>query len=117
VTNTPLQALALMNDPTFIEAARALAQKAVAVNKSDAARVTFAFRQATGRKPTSKEAAALRKLARAQLTHYRRDGRAARELLSVGESKWNDAMEPAELAAWTTVASAILSLDETITKE
>jgi hypothetical protein len=117
LTNTPLQALALMNDPTFLEAARGLAQRALLAEKNDARRLAFAFRQATGRKPSSKEAAALQQLATAQLKHYRQNQRAARDLLAVGESDVDGSLDRPQLAAWTTVASAILNLDETITKE
>jgi hypothetical protein len=117
LTNTPLQALALMNDPAFVEAARALAERALLEEKSDKRRIVFAFRQATGRAPAAKEAAALRQLAKAQAAHYRKDPESARALLAVGESKPDESLNKIELAAWTTVASAILSLDETITKE
>jgi hypothetical protein len=117
LTNTPLQALALMNDPTFVEAARVLAQRALLTEKTDARRIEFAFRQAVGRKPAAVETTALRKLAQAQALHYRKAPHAAKQLLSVGETKPDALLNPAELAAWTTVTGAILSLDEAITKE
>jgi hypothetical protein len=117
LTNTPLQALALMNDPTFIEAARALAQRAMLAVNGDERRAEFAFERATGRRPASPERDALRTLAKSQLRHFRDNPDGARDLLSVGESPWDERLDPAELAAWTTVASAILSLDEVITKE
>jgi hypothetical protein len=118
LTNTPLQALALMNDPTFVEAARSLAERSIeTAGNNDRRRIAFAFEQATGRKPEPREAKALEELAKAQLKEYRRSPQAARDLLSVGEAKWNEKIGAPELAAWTTVASAILSLDEVITKE
>jgi hypothetical protein len=118
LTNTPLQALALMNDPTFIEAARALAARALMEGgKSDRSRVAYAFRRATGRDPGRKESAALASLARAERAEYRANPDDARALLSVGESQWDRRLDAGELAAWTAVASAILSLDEVITKE
>jgi hypothetical protein len=117
LTNTPLQALALMNDPTFIEAARSLAQRAAAASRNDSRRIAFAFEHATGRRPAGKERAALQQLAKAQLRHFQENPQAAHDLLSVGESEWDQQLDAAELAAWTTVASAILSLDEVITKE
>ena len=67
--------------------------------------------------PTTKEASALRVLFQQQLVHYRRDRKAAADLLGVGESKWDAKLDPSELAALTIVSSAILNLDETITKE
>jgi hypothetical protein len=80
-------------------------------------RIGYAFREATARKPSSEEMKVLRELLQRQLTNYRRDKKAALELLGVGESKWDEKLDASELAAWTTVASAILNLDETITKE
>ena len=118
LTNTPLQALVLMNDPTYIEAARWLAQRAMTEGGRDAgSRISFAFRGATARVPSAKEAHVLRTLFQQQLAHYRGDKKAALDLLSVGESKWNAKLDASELAAWTIVASAILNLDETITRE
>jgi hypothetical protein len=118
VTSTPLQALELMNDPTFVEAARALAQRTLPeAGASPAARVAHAFRLAAARRPSAQEARILEELARARLAAYRADPAAARKLLAVGESKPDPALDPVELAAWTAVSSVILSLDETITKE
>jgi len=118
LTNTPLQALVLMNDPTYIEAARWLAQRAMTEGGRDVgSRISFAFRGATARMPSTKEARVLRGLFQQQLAHYRGDKKAALDLLAVGESKWNAKLDVSELAAWTIVASAILNLDETITKE
>jgi uncharacterized protein DUF1553/uncharacterized protein DUF1549/concanavalin A-like lectin/glucanase superfamily protein/cytochrome c len=118
LTNTPLQALVLMNDPTYIEAARWLAQQAMTEGGRDAGgRISFAFRRATARMPSAKEARVLRGLFQQQLAHYRGDKKAALDLLAVGESKWDAKLDASELAAWTMVASAILNLDETITKE
>lgn len=118
LTNTPLQALVLMNDPTYIEAARWLAQRAMTEGgKHAGSRISFAFRGATARMPSTKEARVLRGLFQEQLAHYRGDKKAALDLLGVGESKWDAKLDASELAAWTIVASAILNLDETITKE
>ena len=118
LTNTPPQALVLMNDPTYIEAARWLAQRVMTEGGRDAgSRISFAFRGATARMPSGNEAHVLRTLFQQQLTRYRGDKKAALELLSVGESKWDAKLDASELAAWTIVASAILNLDETITKE
>jgi uncharacterized protein DUF1553/uncharacterized protein DUF1549/concanavalin A-like lectin/glucanase superfamily protein/cytochrome c len=117
-TNTPLQALVLLNDPTYVEASRALAQRTLLeVPKDPNARITYAFRLATARKPTKDEIKVLRTLFDGRLKAYRVDRRGALKLLSVGESALNPKLEITELAAYTTVASVILNLDETITKQ
>jgi Protein of unknown function (DUF1553) len=118
LTNTPLQALALQNDPTYVEAARALAQRAMSEGGSDEkSRLTYAFRLVTARRPTGKEIGVLRSLLDGRLSSFRKDRQSAIKLLSVGESPRDRRLDPAELAAWTTVASVILNLDETITKQ
>jgi hypothetical protein len=118
VTNTPLQALILMNDPTYVEAARALAERMIREAGGDPdRRIALAYRLATARKPAAEELRVLRDLAHTQLAHYRREPGAAAKLVRVGESEFNPKLDVTELAAWTTVASAILNLDETITKE
>jgi len=118
MTNSPLQALDLMNDPTYVEAARVLAQRTLSETGRDPdKRISYAFRLATTRNPGHDEIEALRQLAQQELAHYRHDREAAVELLKVGESPYNPKLDASELAAWTTVASTILNLDETITKE
>ncbi len=117
-TNTPLQALALENDPTYVEAARALAQRTLLEGGKDAKRrIAYAFRLATARLPTSKETSVLRTLLDGRLKAFRQDKASAAKLLTVGESPRDPRLDPAELAAWTTVASVIFNLDETITKQ
>jgi hypothetical protein len=116
-TNTPLQALILMNDPTYVEASRRFAERIMTQSgPSVDDRIAFAFRLATVRRPTSDEGLVLRELFEAQLATYRSDVEAARKLLGVGESPRDETLDPAELAAWSMVANAILSLDETVTK-
>ncbi|HYL77281.1 MAG TPA: DUF1553 domain-containing protein [Bryobacteraceae bacterium] len=118
VTNTPLQALVLMNDPTYVEASRMLAQRLIAEAGADPnRRIALAFRLAMARKPTAKEEQILRDLARAGNAEYRAHPDQAAKLLRAGESKPDPKLNEADLAAWTMVASAILNLDETITKE
>jgi hypothetical protein len=118
VTNTPLQALVTLNDPTYVEAARAMAQKTLREGgKNLNSRIVYAFRLALVRKPSAQEMKVLRELLAKQLINYRKDGKAASELLRVGESKADEKIDRAELAAWAVVASAILNLDEMITKE
>jgi hypothetical protein len=118
-TNTPLQALVLMNDPTFVEAARALAERAMKEieNGQTAERVQHAFRLATARTPTPRETSVLARVYQAQLAEYRQNAAEAQKLLEVGESPADPALDATELAAWTAVMNLILSLDETVTKE
>ena len=117
-TNTPLQALALLNDPTYVEASRALAQRALLEGGKDAnARIAYAFRLATARKPGKQEMKVLRALLDGRLEAYRQDRAAALKLLAVGESPRNPRLDVSELAAYTTVTSVIFNLDETITKD
>ena len=117
-TNTPLQALILMNDPTYVEAARVLAERALTEGgSSDSDRLAFAYRRATAREPSPKEKDVLLTLLQQQAEDYRRQPDAARELLTLGDSPHNPNLDEQELAAWTMVASTILNLDETITKE
>ena len=117
-TNTPLQALVLMNDPTYVEAARALAQRALTEAGPDPEdRIKFAFRLATDRNPKPGELDVLVETAQQELADYRGHADDSAKLVAVGESKYNPKLDKRELAAWTTVASMILNLDETITKE
>ncbi|HKQ92322.1 MAG TPA: DUF1553 domain-containing protein [Blastocatellia bacterium] len=118
VTNTPLQALITLNDPTYVESARAMAERTLREGgKNVSARIVYIFRLALARKPSRREARVLLDLLSQQLINYRKDKKAATELLRVGESVADDKIDQAELAAWTMLASAILNLDETITKE
>jgi hypothetical protein len=115
-TNTPLQALVLMNDPTYVEASRKLAERMMKQAENADERITLAFRLATARRPTAKEIDVLRRVFNRQLDVYRKDRKAALKLLGVGEAPRDERLPPAELAAWTVVASVILNLDETVTK-
>jgi hypothetical protein len=117
LTNTPLQALVLLNDPTYIEASRALAEHMLRQERDADKRIAYGFRVITNRRPTGQETRVLRDLAKQQLSVYRADKKAAADLLGVGESKYSKAVDPAELAAWTMVASTMFNLDEAITKE
>lgn len=112
LTNTPLQALALMNDPTYIDAARALAERAIAEEKTADGRIKYAFRLAVAREPRAEEIRVLRELEQKEIKQYRTDPEAAKKL-----AKANGKTDPVEMAAWTTVASSILNLDEMITKQ
>ena len=115
VSNTPQQALTLLNDPTFVEAARLFAARLVAAASDDAGRLRQAFRLAVAREPRHAESAALLAFLAAQREHYRADIEAARKLLRVGLAP-APAGEPAELAAWTSVARVLLNGQEVITR-
>ena len=117
-TNTPLQALVLMNSPTYVEAARAMAERMITeAGRDPGQRIRYGFRAATARNPAPAELEVLLDIAQQQLDDYGADKEAARKLLAVGESEYNRKLDVSELAAWTTVASTILNFDETITKE
>ena len=116
ITNTPLQALVLLNDPTYVEAARVLAAHAIESGADAQARLRLMFREATARYPTRSETAVLLELLDRRLANYKKQPADAAKLVAVGASR-PERMDPAQLAAWTMVASTILNLDETITKE
>jgi hypothetical protein len=116
-SNTPQQALALLNDPTFVEAARVLATKILREGGDDAAaRLNFAFETVLQRDPTDDEADVLQKLHAKHLAEYRADEKSAGELLQVGEAPSDEDLDAAELAAWTSVARVLLNLHEMITR-
>ncbi len=118
LTNTPLQALVLLNDTTYVEAARALAERTLREGGADdKSRVAYAFRLVTARVPSGKEAGVLRQLLEAERLTYAKDPQAAVKLVTVGESEYDKRLSVPELAAWTTVASTILNLDEAVTKQ
>jgi hypothetical protein len=117
-TNTPLQALHLLNDRMYVEAARAFAQRAlVDIEGSDVARLRYAFRLASARFPSEREQAILMGALDRHRQTYRADLDAARELVSVGESAVVARLDVAELAAYTAVTNLIFNLDEVITRE
>ena len=117
-TNTPLQALDLMNDVTFVEAARALAERMVrAGGAAPAERISFAFRLATARRPRAEEARILADSFQHYLDRFETNGEAATRILTEGEHARSSQIEAGQLAAYTSVASLILNLDETVTKE
>jgi hypothetical protein len=117
-TNTPLHALVTLNDVTYVEAARALAQRVLlGPAADDAARLSEAFRRCTARPPQPRELAVLSRRLQTLREHFSRDEAAAKKLISVGESVPTEQIPPSELAAFTSVASLLLNLDETISKE
>ena len=117
-TNTPLQALNMMNDPTYVEAARNLAEFALRSGARDAAgRIDAMSRRVVGRPPTPAEAEVLATLLATYVDEYEADLDDAESLLGVGESAWDGQADPRELAAYTGLASVLLNLDEAITKQ
>ena len=116
-TNTPLQALVLLNDPSYVEAARVLAQRVLAEGGSTTVeRIAFAFKLCTARAPKPEEASVLSQIFDAQLAAFKQNPAAATKLISVGESSRPAGIDPSELAAWTALGNVLLNLDETITK-
>jgi len=115
-TNTPLQALVLMNDPTYVEASRKLAERMMHEAQTPEDRITCAFRFMLARKPSEDETGVLKAVYERQAARYRDDKPAAEKLLSVGESPRDASLDVAELAAWANVASVILNLDEAVTR-
>jgi hypothetical protein len=113
-TNTPLHALVTLNDTTFVEAARVLAEKVLKSSGDDAQHLQHAFRIVTNRDATAEELAVLQK----QLAKLRRQAADdAAKLLKVGETKADPKLKPAEHAAWTSLCLMLLNLDEVVTKE
>ena len=117
-TNTPLQALNLMNDVTYIEAARRLAEKMIADGgMTPEERLSYGYRTATAHRPRPAAQAVLMAGLQSHMDHYQNNREAALELISMGESPRDETLDVAELASYTMVASLILNLDGTITKE
>ena len=116
-TNTPMQALMLMNDPQFFEAARAFAERTIKEGgETPEARIAYIFEMATARlpKPVEKEL-----LLKTFQTHYQElaaDPDAAKALITVGESAPDETLDAVEVAAWTMIANLILNLDEVLNK-
>ena len=116
-TATPLQALVLLNDPQYVEAARALAQRAMRNGGSTFSdRATLVVRLLTGRRPDERELKTLEALYREQYDEFRSGRSDAQKLLAVGDAVHNSGVDSAELAAFTVLAQAMLNYDETVMK-
>ena len=114
-TTTPLQSLALLNDTQLVEAARHVAGRMMKEGgPTTDERVAWSYRLVTGHKPTAKEASVLRRLYEEQRELFANDTAAAKKLLSVGESKSSAALDPADLAAGTVLAQALLNFDDAV---
>jgi hypothetical protein len=113
-TNTPLHALVTLNDTTFVEAARVLAEKVLKSPGDDAKHLQHAFHIVTNRAPKAEELTVLQK----QLIKLRQQsGTDAAKLLKVGEHKSDTKVHVTEHAAWTSLCLMLLNLDEVVTKE
>tara|TARA_R110002049_G_scaffold4601_5_gene32818 strand:+ start:1130055 stop:1133720 length:3666 start_codon:yes stop_codon:yes gene_type:complete len=118
VTNTPMQALVTLNDPQFSEAARVFAQHLLVEtrDKTETQRMHQAFEKVTGRLPKREEAQVIEEFFGGELERYRQDVDAAQLAIRVGDSPCDPSLDPAMLAAWTSVASLLMNLSETLTR-
>ena len=117
-TNTPLQALVTLNDPTFVEAARVLGEKLAGTNGNVETKLRAAFRNILARAPSAAEIALLKITHNEQLEHFRTDAKeGSAPLAKAGASPSAEGVDTAEAAAWTVVAQILLNLDETLTRE
>jgi hypothetical protein len=115
-SNTPLQALVLLNDPIYVEAARAFAGNILKHEGSLGDRINWAFERAISRAPSAEEKRVVSDLYRSSLQQFRKSPDDAAELLKVGEAPTPSGEKPVELAAMTMVARALLNMHETITR-
>ena len=116
-SSTPLQALVLLNDPTYVEASRSFAERIIKADmKSPKETIAWAFREALSRSATAAEQEILERLYQKHLKEYAVDSAAAQKVLAVGDKPVPNGMNSTELAAWTSVARVILNLHETITR-
>jgi Protein of unknown function (DUF1549)/Protein of unknown function (DUF1553)/Planctomycete cytochrome C len=116
-TSTPLHALTTLNDPTWVEAARVLAEQSFSAGNDLNARLTFAFRRVLCRAPTESDLNHLKRAYEKQVALYQKDVEGAKALLSVGGAKRNETLDPAEHAALSAVCLGILNLDEALTRK
>jgi hypothetical protein len=114
-SNTPLQALVILNDPIFVEAARVFAQNAVKTGSGFDARLNWAFARALNRAPRPEERRILADLYQKSLAHFRASPVEAKQFIAVGEAPAAN-LNPTELAATAMVTRAILNLHEVITR-
>ena len=116
-SNTPMQALQLMNDVQHVEAARNLAQRILNNGGADDnARIRWAWRVVTARQPDAAEAKIIANVLAGHRDRFAKDSEAAKKLIAFGESKADPKLKPVDLAAWTLVANLLLNLDEVINK-
>ncbi len=117
ISSTPCAALVLLNDPSFVEAARALAARVLTSTQGDdLARLQWVWKQVLGRDAAPAEANVLIRLLKKHRAQYAKDGKAADAILSIGISPRPKDVDKTELAAWTSVSRVLLNLNETITR-
>jgi hypothetical protein len=116
VSNTPQQALTLLNDPTYVEAARVLAQKLVCGCATDEEILSVLYQRALAREPRENEATSLSAFLAAQRKYYKDNPAEAQKLLAVGNTPVTRDGGALEIAAWTNVCRVVLNLHETITR-
>jgi len=116
-TSTPLHALTTLNDPTWVEAARAVAQQSMKSSTTIDGRLSYAFRRVMCRKPTDFDTKVLHRAYDKQAAIYSNDAGGAKALLAVGESKRDETLDVTQHAALSAVCLAIFNLDEALTRE
>jgi hypothetical protein len=116
-TSTPLHALTTLNDPTWVEAARVLAERVLTSTSETDQRLSLAVRLVLGRTATDRDLSILRRSLEKQLEGFTTDPDGAKALLLIGEKPRSESLDPVEHAAWTSVCLAILNLDEALTRE
>jgi len=116
-SNTPLQALQLLNDIQHVESARGLAQRVLSSNENELRpRIKLMFKLVLSRPPTDKELDVLEKQIQVHLNRYKSNPQDAQQLIQIGETKPSANLDPSELGAYTLLASTILNMDETLTR-
>jgi hypothetical protein len=116
LTNTPLHALTTLNDPTWVEAARVMAEKLMEEQPDPKVRLTEAFRLVLARKPTEADLDRLQSLLDKQLYHFRSQPEAAVAFISTGEAPRNSKLNATEHAAWSALCLGLYNLDEVLTR-
>ena len=116
-SNTPLQALTLLNDPTFVEASKAFAERILTEGgKTKEAQLKWAVNEALGRPVTPQESAVIFKLLQSQHSYYKNNYKDAEQILSTGNKKVNSKLDKPLLAAWMQVSRAIMNMHEFIVR-
>ncbi len=117
VTNTPLHALTTLNDTTWAESARVLAERIITQSSSNDERITNVMRRILSRPPTEREQTIIKAMLTRQTDFFRKDPKAAQAAVAVGEWPVNQKLDAVELAVWTQICLAIFNLDEALTRE
>jgi hypothetical protein len=116
-TNTPLQALALLNDVTYLEAARVLGEKMLAAGPTPRERVAFGFSRALSRSPRDDELALLTSACESLVRQFAANPQAAADIVLIGDQPASENVKPVELAACLSIANMLLNLDEFVVVE